>query len=525
MSTRLSAKQLVEMQPEKALSAISSGRVDLDRAGVALLEKKVMQPNPWMREHVAAAAIRVTAAKRLNVVSEPLALWAIDELAKSPSRLPILARIASAQGVPVVSAAAEKAVKNALDRATKELDLAVRKGSPSTKKLAASVGTLFSRDDKGAYDRLGKYVDRGSLDTASSIAVAEMILHEVAHGSRAPSRQKPSPIDKRWIQAAVALASHESPRLRAVSSELIKKAGPAGKAIAAGSRTKASAAPQAGPRTSYLKRYRAGEHEAVWTELGELGDKVREPGVLPQALDVARETMRRVRRNAEKVITRLKKRHYKLRNPRGAVGKPSADITKRIAALNEALGQPIPLSLQAFYELVGSIDLREAYGAYAQGEASFAELGALDPLVVAPLQDAALEATQPPRGRSKSRSKRADATPAVYIGPDSNLKYDPDEQAWDEAPFVMKLGAASGMDAEVTSAGHLTCPFVDLLRSYFQRGGFGSLQKQKKRRHVQQEAEFVKLGAGEFVLQKKPRREEAPPADPLEVLTEGLEAF
>ena len=58
-------------------------------------------------------------------------------------------------------------------------------------------------------------------------------------------------------------------------------------------------------RLTYLERYLAGEYEQVWTELQALGDAVREEPLHGDALAVARETMRRVRRNLEMLIPRL----------------------------------------------------------------------------------------------------------------------------------------------------------------------------------------------------------------------------
>ncbi len=56
---------------------------------------------------------------------------------------------------------------------------------------------------------------------------------------------------------------------------------------------------------SYLERYTNGEYEQVWDDLLALGAKVREGQVYPDALAVARETMRRVRQNIEVLINRL----------------------------------------------------------------------------------------------------------------------------------------------------------------------------------------------------------------------------
>ena len=56
---------------------------------------------------------------------------------------------------------------------------------------------------------------------------------------------------------------------------------------------------------SYLERYMNGEYEQVWDDLLELGPVVRQEHLYADALAVARETMRRVRRNIEELIQRL----------------------------------------------------------------------------------------------------------------------------------------------------------------------------------------------------------------------------
>ena len=46
-----------------------------------------------------------------------------------------------------------------------------------------------------------------------------------------------------------------------------------------------------------LQRYMSGEFEQVWSELLALGSNVREERYYTEALEVARETMRRARKN------------------------------------------------------------------------------------------------------------------------------------------------------------------------------------------------------------------------------------
>lgn len=62
--------------------------------------------------------------------------------------------------------------------------------------------------------------------------------------------------------------------------------------------------------SSFLERYQLGECEVVWDELMSLGKAVRKGPVLPDALAVARETMRRVLYNLETLIPRLRHLGY-----------------------------------------------------------------------------------------------------------------------------------------------------------------------------------------------------------------------
>ena len=62
----------------------------------------------------------------------------------------------------------------------------------------------------------------------------------------------------------------------------------------------------------YLERYLQGEHERTWAELQELGPAVRQEPVYSEARAVADETMRRVRRNCERLIDRLRSMDYRL---------------------------------------------------------------------------------------------------------------------------------------------------------------------------------------------------------------------
>lgn len=134
---------------------------------------------------------------------------------------------------------------------------------------------------------------------------------------------------------------------------------------------------------SLLERYLAGEHEQVWIELQELGRSALDDGYREAAMQVAAETMRRVQRNCEQIIERLKSLKYTFGvYPDGSKGyysmgplvTPDAEMLTDIATLRKAVG-PLPLSLTAFWENVGSVDLVGMHSEWPRG---------LDPLVVEP---------------------------------------------------------------------------------------------------------------------------------------------
>jgi len=137
----------------------------------------------------------------------------------------------------------------------------------------------------------------------------------------------------------------------------------------------------------FLERYINGEHEQVWRDLQKLGAGVRDEPNYTQAKEVAIETMRRVRRNCERIISRLQTlgyvfgtfpdgthRHYNVE----PLTLPSSKMQSDCDELESEAGT-LPLSLTAFWNEVGSIDLVGMHPSWSDG---------LDPLVVDPPEGA-----------------------------------------------------------------------------------------------------------------------------------------
>jgi len=134
---------------------------------------------------------------------------------------------------------------------------------------------------------------------------------------------------------------------------------------------------------NYLERYQDGEYEQVWKELQDLGAGIRNEPYYPQAKEVAKETMRRVRRNCERIISRLQGLGYvfgmypdgtRRSYPLKPLTLPSAGMQADIDELESEAG-PLPLSLVAFWQEVGAVDLVGRHPSWPTG---------LDPLVVDP---------------------------------------------------------------------------------------------------------------------------------------------
>ena len=132
---------------------------------------------------------------------------------------------------------------------------------------------------------------------------------------------------------------------------------------------------------NYLERYHSGEYEQVWSDLQALGLAVRQEPHYSQAREVAAETMRRVRRNCERIVSRLHYLSYVFGTfPDGTSGyytngpliSPSEETLQACAELEERAG-PLPLSLTAFWQEVGTVDMVGMHPSWPDG---------LDPLVV-----------------------------------------------------------------------------------------------------------------------------------------------
>jgi len=95
-----------------------------------------------------------------------------------------------------------------------------------------------------------------------------------------------------------------------------------------------------------LVRYRAGERARVWGELFSLGAGIREESILPDAVAVARETMRRCRENIERLTERLRSMRYQFRRPEEVFVPPAVDVLAQIADIENRVGPLTPFAVR-----------------------------------------------------------------------------------------------------------------------------------------------------------------------------------
>jgi hypothetical protein len=227
----------------------------------------------------------------------------------------------------------------------------------------------------------------------------------------------------------------------------------------------------------HLDRYLAGEHAQVWKDLVALGAEVRSEAHAADALAVAYETMHRVGRNVRTLVSRLNGLGYRFVDAGSGVGggvggdgllgrlfgraptlhpphvPPAADTARMIARIERLAKGPLPLSLRAFFEVVGAVDLTGEHEALAPPDSSVLP----DALVVEGAEGAlAWLENVVEEGEDKE----------IAIAPDALHK----SNVSGGGPYVIAV-PAPGADAPLDQEPH-DVNFVEYLRIAFAWGGF-----------------------------------------------------
>jgi hypothetical protein len=225
------------------------------------------------------------------------------------------------------------------------------------------------------------------------------------------------------------------------------------------------------PAMPFYQAYISGKHREVWAELDSLGEQVLEDRFATDARAVMTETMRRVKRNVQTVVGRLRAIHYRFAAEVMAAEftpAPPAEsreasclpylpphplVAQQLGTAQELAGT-MPLSLQGWFEIVGSVNLIGTHAVLSPPDGSVLS----DPLVVISLCEIMRELKE-------------------TVHPPFVVPISPDAQA--------KAGIASrglyrvrlpnpGMDARIESL-EPSRTFVEYLRNSFEKGGFPGL--------------------------------------------------
>jgi hypothetical protein len=221
-------------------------------------------------------------------------------------------------------------------------------------------------------------------------------------------------------------------------------------------------------RPGWLARYEKGEHVEVWAEIGALDDQAASPALVEEAQAVARAMMKRVRTNLERIVKVLKKQRYAFDSgsPVKGLAPPAPEVGEQLADLEAMCEGPLPFSLRAFYEVVGSVDLGEQHE--AEGESDFRGFGAYDPLAILP-PAMALDFLRPLAEREERLPEALRLPPSrIFAGLDPATKADPGEP--NDRPYRIEIAGriADGLVIQGNPVGS----FVDYLRRAIRAGGF-----------------------------------------------------
>jgi hypothetical protein len=203
---------------------------------------------------------------------------------------------------------------------------------------------------------------------------------DMLHPENIPAAQlkRASPAFRAFVEGRIGKTPPQKParKDKSKSSIILKKALPAQPA----ERVELLRKHNSG-RLPFFDRYMGGEHH-VWAELVTLGASVRADPYAADALAVAYEIMSRVDVNIREIAARLSAIGYE--GAEGTFHVPPGAGTSKVIALLEKRAGALPLSLRAFYDVVGAVNLMGEHPSLAPSDGSITA----DPLVVNSAEEA-----------------------------------------------------------------------------------------------------------------------------------------
>jgi hypothetical protein len=138
---------------------------------------------------------------------------------------------------------------------------------------------------------------------------------------------------------------------------------------------------------TFLDRYLAGDHVAVWRELVHAGPAVRYEPLRSDAVAVARVTMQRVAQNLMILHSRLRELGFEFADPSEALVFARPNATEGLDALEAELGL-LPISGRVWFETFHSVRFEQSEAQYEgkAGPLDLQGLGSHPALVVQPFE-------------------------------------------------------------------------------------------------------------------------------------------
>lgn len=399
-----------------------------------------------------------------------IALGAVDPSAALDDRL----AMATGHPVPALRQAALTSLLRSPDDVARQV---LRAAVSDAKAFATGVYHVVRSEPERAFELLAPWFTPERLEGPCARQVARTavaaLLEDAERCARAnpaepgstgsPPRLSALARDPRWVDIVAAHESTDDVDTRALLPHVDPRAVSAVRAALRSARRAAAARAGGGPKDR-LARYVAGEHEAVWRELLDAGDLQDDAALHAEAVAVARETMQRVRDTIDTLAERLAAKGIL---HAGAVRSPPNAAC--LARLEGAFG-PFPVSLSAFYDIVGSVSFAVADDAPESALVNQLRLG--QPLVVVPVELVAEHLGDP------AQTAR-EAPRFVWLAPDES----------GGPPDAVRI-PSSAADAMVLRQGtHL--PFVSHLRMALGWAGYPGLAgaARKPRRFLREVSE------------------------------------